>query len=208
MSKIKVSVYKRMAQDALVTYVKNITKLMTADAQFASADTEVAKLDKLLADYEVALKENLIGGRITTILKNDSKKALIKQINGVAQLVTIIAEGSESVILAAGFDVAKSATQFNELEAPILLDVNNEKATGVATLHFEKVAGGKNYNIEHRIVVEGVPATEWLNGEYATTARHRIKGLECGKYHEFRIRAIGSRGLVSDWSNSVEVLVS
>jgi hypothetical protein len=208
MAKVKVLAYKKLPQDSLATNVHNSVDLMTADAQFASAAAEVTEMKTRCTVYENALRENLVGGRMTTILKNDCKKALLQQMDVVAQLVNFISKGSELVILAAGFDISKPAQRYSELETPILLSATNEKATGVVTIYFEKVGGAVNYGIEHRIVVEGETLSVWKNGEYSTRAKCRITGLEAGKYYQFRIRAIGNNSLVSDWSNTEEVLVS
>lgn len=107
MAKVKLLAYKKLPQDSFATYVHNVVDLMTADAQFSSAATEVAKLKTLCTDYETVLKNSLIGGRMTTIIKDDCKKALIYQVDVVAQMVNLISKGAEIVILAAGFDIAK-----------------------------------------------------------------------------------------------------
>ena len=64
------------------------------------------------------------------------------------------------------------------------------------------------YGIEKRIVTEGQPDTAWTNGDYTSACRTKLTGLESGKTYQFKFRAIGNKGLVSEWSAAQEVLVS
>ena len=69
------------------------------------------------------------------------------------------------------------------------------------------VEGAMNYGIERRMVV---PDTDpiWQNGDYSSSLKMELAKFESGKTYQIRFRAIGTKGLVSDWSSVQELLVS
>jgi hypothetical protein len=208
MSKVKMSVLSELRDDQAAAYANRVIGLMTNDPQFVSAAADIAELKTRCEAYEKAYQENEIGGRPATIIKNECKAALIEQLKRVGLLVNYIANGSELVILAAGFDISKNAQNYTELTAPLLKVVRDERAKGVVTLKFGKVEGANNYGIKKRIVGADMPNMEWQNGEFSTASNLRIEGLESDKYYEFVVYAVGSKGLVSPNSNIEKVMVS
>lgn len=206
---VKITAFKKLSQDGLATYTNNVITLMTAAPQFASLSEDVAELKKCYDAYATALTNNVNGGRIATIQKDVSKKAVENQLTSVALLVDFMAKSNEQIVLAAGFDVRKTEmTSYSALTAPIVLKIVNEKEAGIVSLELEKVPGATNYGIEKRIKVEGQPDSPWTNGEYTSACKTKLTGLESGKYYEWRFRAVGNKGLVSAWSAVVGALVS
>ncbi len=200
--------FTKLSQDALAIYANQVIANMTADKQFANLKTNVEALKKSYDAYNLALVNNINGGRVATLEKDKCKKELIDQMTSVALLVDFQANGDESVILAAGFDVRKPANHYTSLNAPTVLKMINETEKGVVSVMLEKVFGATVYGIEKRIVTEGQPDTAWTNGDYTSACRTKLTGLESGKTYQFKFRAIGSKGLVSEWSAAQEVLVS
>ena len=202
------SAFKKLSQAELATYAQNVVALMTADQQFAPLSTTVAELKICTDDFAKALTENVNGGRLATIAKNKCKTALMKKLTDTALLVDFQAQGEESIILSAGFDVRKPSTVYTSLDAPLVLKVINETATGIVTVTLEKVMGATNYGVEKRIIVEGEPEGAWTNGDYSSALKFQLKGLESGKTYQLQFRAIGNKGLVSPFSDIETLLVS
>ena len=206
---IKITAYKKLNQEGLAIYTNNVITLMTENPLFASLSANVADLKTGYDAYIVALANNVNGGRIATIDKDKCKKDIEKLLTKVALLVDILANGQESIILAAGFDVRKGEmTSYTSLKAPTVIKLVNESEAGVVTIELEKVPGATNYGIEKRIVVEGQPDAPWTNGDYSSACKTQITGLESGKTYQLRFRAIGNSKLVSPWSAISDLLVS
>ena len=206
---IKISAFKKLNQGSLATYANNVITLMTENPLFASLSANVAELKTSYDAYVVALANNVNGGRIATIEKDKCKEDVNKLLTKMALLVDILANGKESIVLAAGFDVRKTEiTSYTSLKAPNVLKVVNESEAGVVTVELEKVPGATNYGIEKRIVVDGQPEAQWTNGEYFSACKTQITGLESGKTYQLRFRAIGNSKLVSPWSAIADLLVS
>ncbi len=204
---ILLSAFMRLGQDALATYIKNVLTLMTDDAQFASLSNELAEMKTRYDAYVVALANNVNGGRIATIEKEKCKKEAKTQLSNLAILVDVLAQGNESIVMAAGFDVRQSPNSYTSLIAPNVLKLINESEAGLVTVQLSKVLGATNYGIEKRIKVEG-EETPWMNGDYSSALKFQLSDLESAKIYQFQFRGIGNKGLVSPWSSIVEVLVS
>ena len=207
MKLVLMSAFQQLSQDGLAMYAKNVGTLMTNNGQFASLKTQVAELVNRTVAYTDALAESINGGRLTTIVKNKCKEALLKQVSEVAVLVELLADGNESVVLAAGLDVRKTYAVVTSLNAPNVLKVTNVSAAGVVTAQLAKVEGATNYGIEKRIVDADID-TVWKNGDYSSSLKMKLEGFESGKTYQLRFRAIGNKGMVSDWSAVQELLVS
>jgi hypothetical protein len=205
---IALNAFTKLSQDALSVYANQVITSMTSNKQFSSLKTEIEALKKCYEAYSVALVNNINGGRIATLEKDNCKTALLEQLSSIALLVELLAKGEESIILAAGFSVRKAANSYSSLTPPSVLKITNESDKGIVTIQLEKVAGATVYGIEKRIKTESSPDAGWTNGDYTSACRTQLKGLESGKIYQFKFRAIGSKGLVSDWSAMQELLVS
>jgi hypothetical protein len=104
-----------------------------------------------------------------------------------------MADGDDSVIMAAGFDVRKSAESYDVLEAPDVLKIINETTAGLVTVKLVKVAGANNYGILKRIKVETNDAA-WENGEYSSALKFQLAQLKSGVTYQFQFRALGNKG--------------
>jgi hypothetical protein len=207
MRNVVLSAFTKLGQDGLATYANNAITLMMSDAQFAGLDKPVAALKANYDAYVIALSNNVNGGRVATMEKNKCKKELTNQLSNVAILVDLLANGDESIIMAAGFDVRKATNSYEILEAPNVLKLTNETTAGLVTIQLARVTGATNYGIEKRIKTE-TGDDPWMNGEYSSALKFQLKELVSGKTYQFQFRAIGNKGLVSPWSSTVEVLVS
>jgi hypothetical protein len=199
--------FRRLSQAGLATFAHNVVSLMTANPIYSSLLDQVNELKKRADAYSVALTNNVYGGRLDTIEKDRCLKEVLEQLMVMAFLVDVLAKGNESIIVAAGFTVRKAPNSYTALAQPTILKLENEKESGVAYLELEKVEGATNYGIEKRIVVGGVPGP-WTNGDYTSAATKLLENLTPNSDYEVRLRAIGSKGLVSEWSSIVSVRVS
>ena len=208
MKNVSLGAFKQLQQDSLNTYAQNVVQLMTTDPLFTSLSPAVAALKTVRDAYSVALTNNVTGGQITTIVKNDCKTDLLNQLTDVALMVEILAKGNIAIILAAGFDLPKARKSYTSLDAPDVLSVTNESKPGLVTVQLVKVDGAMNYGVEKRIVTPENPDGVWVNGEYSSALKFELDGLTSGKTYQLRFRSLGNKGLVSIWSSIQEVFVS
>ena len=208
MKNVLLSAFTKLSQDSLNTYAQNVVQLMTTDPLFTSLSPAVATLKTVRDAYSVALTNNVTGGQITTIEKNNCKADLLNQLTKVALMVELLADGNTTIILAAGFDLRKAPKSYTSLDAPDVLSVTNESKPGLVTVQLVKVEGATNYGVEKRIVTAENPEGVWVNGEYSSALKFELENLESGKTYQLRFRSLGNKGLVSIWSAIQEVFVS
>ena len=115
-----------------------------------------------------------------------------------------MANESEAVVLAAGFETRKKPTAVTSLTTPTQLEIANEEKNGSVYLSWSAVAGANMYAIEKR--VKGTE--EWRNGDYRGGKSAILEGLESNVVIEFKVMAIHNSGIKSNWSQPVQVLVS
>lgn len=207
MLKVFLGAFTKLGQDALAVYVKNVLTLMIADVQFASLSSQITDLKTSFDAYDLALTNNVNGGRMTTIEKDRCKKEVLDKMKSVALLVNNLANGSDTVIMAAGLDVRKASGSYSSLAAPNVLKLVNESESGVVTVLLSKVDGATVYGIEKRKMMDP-ETTAWQNGDYSSALKFQLTNLESGKTYQLQFRSIGNKGLVSPWSKVVELLVS
>ena len=136
--------------------------------------------------------------------KNRKWDILTDQLSDIAVSVDLLAKGDPDVAIAAGFDLAKEGKSITELAAPTGVSVVNVDRSGSIKLAWNNVVGAINYAIEYASVGE----TIWQNGTYSTAKNAIMAGLKPGTNIMLRIRALGRRNLVSEWSQEVSVWVA
>lgn len=199
--------FTKLGQNALAVYVKNVITLMSADVQFASLSPQIGDLKASYDAYDLALTNNVNGGRMTTIEKDKCKKEVLDKMKSLALSVNLLADGNETVIMAAGLDVRKASGSYTSLAAPNVLKVVNESEPGVVTVLLSKVEGATVYGVEKRKMMDS-ETTAWQNGDYSSALKFQLSNLESGKTYQLQFRSIGNKGLVSPWSKVTELLVS
>ena len=197
--------YKRTPQANGVGFGKVVAQRIAEDPRFVSLLALGIVLKATINDYEIANGNAADGGKLLIRLKNDAYTAFIDALDDIADAVEMLAKGDDIIILAAGFELMADAKAITELPMPTGLEAsNNNDRTGVANAKWKLEKGVINTGIEYQKVGE----TEWKNGGFSTGSTGVLTGLEAGAYHNVRVYFIGRKGLQSDPSDYVTVLVS
>ena len=121
----------------------------------------------------------------------------------LAKAVEKLANGSRAIITASGFKPSNAAQALSELATPENFKAYNLERKTSIYLVWNSVAKRVSYTIEMRVV-----GTEtWQTVATPTAANYTFDGLTRGTHLEFRVRAIGTRNIVSDWSEIRDVFV-
>jgi hypothetical protein len=196
--------YRTLPQNEAADFAETVAGRMAKDDQFQPMLPVVNELKVALQEFKDARSEAEKGGEDRTLEKNDKLAIMRDKLDSVGMKVYAFAAKSESIILAAGFNVRKKPTHVSSLTTPIGLSGRDVEQEGCAEIWWQAVDNAVNYSIEVR--TEGV---EWKNGRSSTRPNSTIiEGLEKGKYWEIRVRAMGRNYLESNYSQPIKILVS
>ena len=197
--------FKRYNQAELAQFANNVINSMTKDAQFITLKPFV---DALSADYDAfttAVSNAIYGGTLLIREKNRKMDDLIAELETVSFQVEALANGNEDIIEEAGYQVRIPNKPITELVPPAGLTVLNvSDKSGAVKLSWKPTPGAVTYGIERLYAGD----TNWQNGDYSTGSSTVITDLKPGSQITFHLRAIGTKGKKSGWSQEVTVWVS
>lgn len=121
----------------------------------------------------------------------------------LAKSVEALANGSRAIIIAGGFKPNSVAQALSELATPEGFKALNIERKGSIKLEWLPVPKKTGYTIEMRIF-----GTEnWQVAATTTLSSYTFHDLTRGLHLAFRVRATGTRNIVSDWSITNDVFV-
>jgi hypothetical protein len=205
MKNVVLKTYKKKSQTVLNSFAFSVQQLMAADPQFASLKLDIDALKMENDAFALALANAVRGGEAQRDLKNDAYAAVIERLDQLAHGVNGIANGDVRVGRAAGFDVISEPKSIDFVSVPTNFKAKNvDDRMGVVKMKWDSDSSVVNYGIEYQVKGE----TEWQNGTYSTASTMFLSGLPTGVYINFRVYALGRKGLKSDYTEPATVLVS
>lgn len=111
----------------------------------------------------------------------------------LAGYVTSVADGSEAVIISSGFEVRMRTDRIGKLPAPGDLVARLTDFHGGVDTVWKPVYGAYLYQV-HMNSSEPLDESKWEMVGATTKIRHLVTGLETGRFHHFRVQAIGAAG--------------
>jgi hypothetical protein len=169
----------------VVTGIKNNTTL------FPNPPAALADAEKLLPDYQEALRNAAGRDRTMVIIKNDKRQKLRALLAELEAYVNDTSKGDLKVLSSSGF--ALTGVKAGKPMAPVGdLDVQVGQS-GQAITSVKKVTGARAYMHQYTTAESPVTETNWVSIG-SSDPEHTFTGLQSGVKHWFRIAAIGLNG--------------
>ena len=150
-----------------------------------------------LSDACDKLEESIIevqfnGGKIAYDRKNVREGELDELITRLGEQVQVLSFGDKTKILSAGFEVRRSASPINSLDAPQNLRASISSFSGTIDLRWNVVNNMRFYQV---FMTKGDPKLEegWELVGITSRTTHTVDNLEPGKFYSFRVNAVGTR---------------
>jgi hypothetical protein len=197
----------RLSADAVITLANDIHEKMTTNAIiFATPPIAMADLSSAIDSLSIAQHLTLMGGRAATIARNERRKELEEMLKVLASFVVTVSRGNEETYSLAGMPAKRRGPQrYDFLETPT--DLRSESVYGEAViLRWKKVANAKSYEVEY--TKDPSVDSSWTRTPIASACRTLIHGLALREQYWFRVRATGTQGMVSAWSETKKQIVS
>ncbi|HRO43598.1 MAG TPA: fibronectin type III domain-containing protein [Flavipsychrobacter sp.] len=198
---------QKMNAVALVNFARGVHSALTVNvAIYATPPITLVALLALIDGLDEAQQNMLTGGTAATVIRNQKRKLLEVALLELSYYVNGIAKGDEAIIHLAGMVAgARGPRRYDSLTTPYDL-IAESPLVGAIKLRWKGPHNVKNYAVEH--CPDPITGTQWENGTYNSGANAVLEGFDTGKKYWLRVRALGSEGIKSDWSDPICQLVS
>jgi hypothetical protein len=199
--------FKRGAQAKCYDEGSTIYYSMNNNAAFAAEQPLIDVLKVKREAYDVAKAAAATRDSLKVGIKNDCFADFTDQLDRIADVIEMRADGDVRIVQNAGFVALTTASRTisDFLEVPDNFKVTNEDRLGVVKASWKRDPDAINYGLEWMEVKE---AATWQNGTYSTSSTALLTGLPSGKYVMVRLYSIGRKGRKSDPTEPITVLVS
>ncbi|HTM66835.1 MAG TPA: fibronectin type III domain-containing protein [Flavipsychrobacter sp.] len=201
MATIALKLDKRNVPD-LIQFSSNIHTKMTANSTiFAAPPVTMADFLSAIDELGAAQQATIGGGTSATMVRNEKLATVRMLLLSLAGYVTSISRGDANIIDLAGMPVkTRGPRRYDTLNVPQDLRAFVLRH-GVIGLKWTKVHNAKAYAIE--FCPDPLTGTEWKSGMCNSGCNGSVSDLMPGKVYWFRVRALGSQGLTSDWTEPI-----
>ena len=198
---------KGLKPEQLIVHARNIHDGLTANsAIFATPPVTMADLQSEIDALELAQMNTYTGGKAARVIRDQKRLTIDNRLLELSWYVNGISKGDEAIMNLAGMvAAARGPRRYDTIATPKGL-FGFSPYTGVVKLRWEKISNAKTYAVEY--CPDPITGTEWKNGFYNSGANAEMGGLESGKKYWFRVRALGSAGMMSDWSDPISIRIS
>jgi hypothetical protein len=169
------------------------------------AELANTELRNSLEAFDAAQSKAVKNGSENTAIKNSAKDKVLDNLSVIAKNVDIVANGDETVILMAGYEVQKPRTRY-EGDPGVVLGLVAEATLVAGEVACKWVKGMHSEKTAFEWEMEDKPG-EWQNGNYANGSKLLIKDLPSRKSVRIRARSLGSQNRRSVWCEPVPVFV-
>ncbi len=162
-------------------------------------------LNAALEQFDTAQAKAVKNSSESTAIKNSAKDKVLDVLSVIAKNVDIVANGDETIILAAGYEVQRSRSRY-EGDPGVVTGLVVEATLTEGEVLCKWVKGEHSEKTAFEYDVEGQPEV-WQNGNYANGSKLLIKDLPSRKSVRIRARSLGSQNRKSPWCEPVAVFV-
>jgi hypothetical protein len=197
--------------EALIGEARDIRTAMINNANFTNMSSDLvaalAKVSELIDRLQLAIDEAKDHGSAKIAYRDQLAKALAAQLQKVAQLVEIAADGNVDALKSSGFKVLTGGNVRHDYQllAPKARLIHGPQSRTLL-LRGVKLKGAWRYDVD---ITEGDPTVEdsWSRyGSYPNCRGIEILGRTPGKYCSARLRGVWPNGEEGPWSAVVTLM--
>ena len=192
-----------ITDDELDGYVQDKIDALTGNVNFPTTDPKVTDVQTALDDYRKKLSAAADGDKAATLAKNASRKTLEEQTTLLALDVAKQSKGDLVMFATSHFDARQHRGKTPPLDVPQNFRLIFTKYENQLKAVCNKVNNATSY--EFRLTLDPTkPVTDWEEVITTTSSRVEFTELQGGKRYYGKVRAIGGRSKISDWSDQAD----
>lgn len=188
---------------------QHIHEEITAHATvFATPTVSMASLATLLTDYNAKLAARASRATADALAFNESRDALETALSRLGNYVNDVAQGDPVTVEQSGFPSYSTGKTMDTSPpgAPNNVRVRHGELTGVLVVRYKAQRQPSTNEVQTNI---GNPNTEadWKQAGMFQGQKAVITGLTPGTVVWIRVRTVGLRGVMGDWSDPAQIMV-
>ena len=186
----------------LIQFASSIhTKMLENNTVFAAPPITLADFKSAIDALATAQRATYDGGKSNTIARNEKLLTVRQNLISLATYVISVSNGDAGMIDMAGMPMkSKGPRRYETLDVP-----QNVRSfmlrEGMVGLKWSKVHNAKAYAVA--FCSDPLTGSEWETGMYNSGCNGSVSDLTPGKKYWFRVRALGSQGLTSEWTPAI-----
>ena len=183
---------------------------MTANAAtFATPTVTMAALATLISDYSTKLATKASRAKADVVAFNDSRAALETALGRLGSYVNDVAQGDAAIVTQSGFPSYSSAhpALTGPPAAPTDLRLSRGGASGSVLARYKTQTQPSTNEVQINTGNPDTPA-DWQTKGIFKGLKAEITGLTPGIRVWVRVRTVGLKGLMGDWSDPAEIMVT
>jgi len=197
---------KEKNPEKLVAFAQDILNKMQDNAQiFAAPIVPFNDLQTTIDSLHLAQQETLTGGTAATVYRNQRRKELEEMLRKIGGYVIGVAGSNPEIITRAGIPLGRRGPlRYDFITAPVKLR-GEGAGPGMVSLRWSPVSNAKSYELEY--CMDPISDNGWRKTPLVSASNAMVNGLTRKEEYWFRVRACGSKGLISEWSSPWKALV-
>jgi hypothetical protein len=197
--------YSDVAEGDLDNVAMDIHDSLDGNINFTWPGTEVADLKTLTDDYAKKYQDSLNGSPADTTKKNAAKKALLKQLNSMASVVNLQANGDKTKLESSGFTLAADRAPVGILPKPENFKVKSGANSGDLLFEVNANTDASTYLFYTALVPEPDSKDEWRTTP-SNKRKINVSGFKRGKEYACCCAYKGSETTLV-FSDTVRIIV-
>lgn len=174
-----------------VAHARKVVTAMTGNLSFATPTPTLLVVGDAATDLEDKNNAAKNGDHEKIVLRNEAADVLDDLMVRLSLYVSNTAQGSESIILSSGFEVRKPGEPVGLPAKPENFRADMGPLPGSVEMRWTPVHGAYLYHVE--VNASDPPTADgWARLDECSTASFVAQDREPGRYHWFRVRAIGA----------------
>lgn len=196
---------KRKSAGDLVLYSKKVSSSLKLNAAtFPNLPILMKDFDLHIDDLEKAQVNTFGGAVIETAIRDEKRAKIESDLRLIGYYVAQVANGNKVIIQSAGMTPkSKNAGRVAALSTPANLMVSTPKSAQ-ADLKWNKVDYARTYQVE---ICEDITGEIWKPVAHSTAGKTKVTHLKEGSKYWFRVKALGTQGMDSNYSSPVSVII-
>jgi len=199
---VKISfAFRRLPDNSLTAMAVRVHTDLYSKSAYANAPVTAADLQAAITAFSNAKTAQATGGKLATAEKNQRREELIDLLNKLAYFVQLACDNDLPTLLSSGFEAVKRDPSPATITKTSVLSIT-QTHSGVALVTVKAERYARSYEvIAAEIDENGTLGPYGTPVPRSTSRKIPVPGLTPGKMYVFRVRVIGGKGEISEWSD-------